>query len=46
VRAIHAISNRQELNLVQTRRERCGVEYAEDLAIGMRYARAVQAGIR
>jgi hypothetical protein len=33
VRAIHAISNRQGADLVQTLRERCGVEYAEDLAI-------------
>jgi hypothetical protein len=33
IRAIHAIINRQGLDLVQTLRERCGVEYAEDLGI-------------
>lgn len=33
IRAIHAIINRQGLELVQTLRDRCGVEYAEDLGI-------------
>jgi len=33
VRAIHAIINRQGLDLVQTLRDRCGVQYAEDLGI-------------
>jgi len=33
VRAIHAIINRQGLDLVGTLRERCGVEYTEDLSI-------------
>ena len=33
VRAIHAIVNRQGLDLVSTLRERFGVEFAEDLAI-------------
>ena len=31
--AIHAIVNRQGLDLVQTLRERCGVEYADELGI-------------
>jgi hypothetical protein len=33
VRAIHAIINRQGLDLLQTLRDRFGVDYAEDLAI-------------
>jgi hypothetical protein len=33
VRAIHAIINRQGLDLVQTLRDRCSVEFAEDLGI-------------
>ncbi len=33
IRAIHAIINRQGLDLVQTLRDRYGVEYAEDLSI-------------
>lgn len=33
VRAIHAIINRQGLDLVGTLRDHCGVEYAEDLTI-------------
>ena len=33
MRAIHAIINRQGLDLVQTLRDHCGVEFAEDLAI-------------
>lgn len=34
VRAIHAIVNRQGIDLVQTLRDRFGVEFAEDLGIG------------
>jgi len=33
VRAIHAIINRQGLDLLEVLRTRCGVEYAEDLSI-------------
>ena len=31
---LHAIANRQGLDLAQTLQERFGIDYAEDLAIG------------
>jgi hypothetical protein len=34
VRALHAIANRQGLDLAQTMQERFGIDYAEDLGIG------------
>lgn len=33
IRAIHAMINRQGLDLLPTLRQRCGVDYAEDLSI-------------